>query len=143
MLKDGAGSGGGGSGMGGCLWGPSYSSPQLFESSVIFPPPILEAWESLCDDFSLSYYLTETLRMITWSQWTPELWETIVRNDYWLFRTTMFGVICYADIDNWNCFEAVVSPDSFSISVNLGDCFFPTLAEDELFFSANGKTESI
>lgn len=53
----------------------------------------------------------------------------------------MFGGNCYADIDNWNCSEAVGSQDSFSISVNLGD--FHTLEEDGSFFSANGKMESL
>lgn len=104
----------------GDLWSRSYSkSPAVW---VIHHHLItklkLGARESLCDDSSPSSYVTAT----SWETWEwcleprepPEPWEIIVINDYWLFHTTTFVVICYAVRDNRNCFKAVGSPDSFA-----------------------------
>lgn len=95
----------------GVLWSPSYASPQLFDSFIIILSPASEMGPKEFFEMTPApaiIWLRPHARH--WEWWPqpsepPEIWVTIIINNYGLFHTTTFLIICYAVIDNWKCFK--------------------------------------
>lgn len=99
MLKDQSRSGVGG------VYGPQATP--VFSSLSLLPlshnQHYTVAWESVITSAPAISWVRTVNDHLT--PVNPRTKKENNNNNCLLFHTTMFGVICYTDIENWNCFE--------------------------------------